>query len=169
MGEMVGRAGIKEVIMELRYRGLAAAKFSHLLSLTDTELEARAVRRVVADSKPGFPCRVTLDDAELGERVLLLPYEHQPVRSPFRASGPIFVREAMLDTFDRVGEPPLIFGGRPLSLRAYAGDGMMIDAEIVDGAEAAPLLVRMFARNETAYVHAHFARRGCYACHVERA
>ncbi|MGD0192008.1 MAG: DUF1203 domain-containing protein [Rhizomicrobium sp.] len=154
--------------MDLRYRGLAAAQFSHLFGLTDTELERRAIRRMVAATKPGFPCRVTLEDAEPGERVLLLPYDHQPALSPYRASGPIFVREAMFDTFDQAGPPPPVFSARQLSLRAFAGDGMMVDADLVEGAQAEPSLNRLFDRDETAYVHVHFAKRGCYACRVER-
>ena len=43
--------------------------------------------------KPGFPCRVSLQDAEPGEQVILVPYSHQSADSPYKASGPIFVRE----------------------------------------------------------------------------
>ena len=30
-----------------------------------------AIERVIADGKPGYPCRVSLQDAEIGEKVLL--------------------------------------------------------------------------------------------------
>ena len=92
--------------MELRYQGLAASGFSHLFGLSDDALNLRGMRRMIVDAKPGFPCRVTLEDAEPGERVLLLAFEHQPAHSPFRASGPIFVREgeyAMFGDGGRVG------------------------------------------------------------------
>jgi hypothetical protein len=154
--------------MELRYKGLSAGDFSHLFALTDDELAARGMRRMIADTKPGFPCRVTLEDAEPGERVLLLPFEHQPAHSPYRASGPVFVREGARATFDRVDELPQVFRGRMLSLRAYADDGMMVDAEMVEGDAVEPLLLRLFEREDTRYVHVHFARRGCYAARVER-
>jgi len=155
--------------MDYRYTGLPAELFVHLFSLADAELEARAMRRMIADEKPGFPCRITLEDAEPGERVLLLPYEHQPTRSPFRAAGPIFVREAACRSFDRVGQPPEVLRTRTLSVRAYAGDGMMVDADIVEGRNVEELLARLFDSDATDYAHIHFARRGCYACRVERA
>ena len=155
--------------MELRYQGLAASGFSHLFGLGDDALNLRGMRRMIVDAKPGFPCRVTLEDAEPGERVLLLAFEHQPAHSPFRGSGPIFVREGEYAMFDRVGAPPPVFNGRPLSVRAYAADGMMVDADVTDGAAVVPVLQRLFAVPATGYVHIHFARRGCYACRVERA
>ncbi len=155
--------------MELRYRGLAAVDFSHAFGLAEEALAARGMRRMFVDQKPGFPCRVTLEDAEPGESVLLLAFQHQPARSPYRASGPIFVREGTHATFDRIGEPPPVLAGRTLSARAYAEDGMMVDADVAEGLTVVPLLRRLFAAAGTSYVHIHFARRGCYACRVERA
>lgn len=154
--------------MEFRYTGLPVEPFAHLFSLGDAELEARAIRRMIADEKPGFPCRVTLEDAEPGESVLLLPYEHHAARSPFRAAGPIFVREGAHATFDRVGQLPEVLLCRTLSVRAYSEDGMMVDAELVEGWDVESLFARFFDHSKTAYVHIHFARRGCYACRVER-
>ena len=155
--------------MSYRFRGLSAEPFAPLLGLSDSELEARGMRRMIADEKPGFPCRVSLEDAEPGERLILLPFEHQPAHSPYRAAGPIFVRESARETFDRSGELPPVLVGRMLSVRAYDPDGLMVHADIVDGADVEALLARQFARADTDYIHIHFARRGCYACRVERA
>jgi hypothetical protein len=58
---------------------------------------------------------------------------------------------------------------RPLSVRAYDAADEMVDAEVVDGAEAAPLIERYLARDDVAYLHIHYARRGCFACRVDRA
>jgi Protein of unknown function (DUF1203) len=154
--------------MPFRYIGLSPAPFAPLLALDDDTLVARGMRRVIADEKPGFPCRVTLEDAEPGERVLLLPFEHQPAHSPYRAAGPIFVRESAQAPFDRTGSPPASLLGRVLSVRAYADDGMMIDADVTPGAELELLLDRLFAQSGVAYAHVHYARRGCYAARVER-
>lgn len=154
--------------MDLRYLGLKSADFSHLFGLSDAELVGRGIRRMIAKEKPGFPCRVTLDDAEPGEPVLLLPFEHHPARSPYRASGPIFVREGDMPTFDGSGEVPSALRERLLSVRAYDAQGMMVDAEVIEGADVVPLLERLFQRPDAAYAHIHFARRGCYACRVER-
>ena len=69
------------------------------------------MRRVTIDAPHSAPCRVTLQDAAPGEQVLLLPFAHHMAHSPYRASGPIFVREGG-EAFDRVGELPPVFGGR---------------------------------------------------------
>jgi hypothetical protein len=44
-----------------------------------------------------------------------------------------------------------------------------VDADVVDGAEAEPLIERYLARGDVAYLHIHYARRGCFACRVDRA
>ena len=67
-------------------------RFEPLFSLSNKELLAMDARRMIADDKPGVPCRVSLVDAEVGETVILLPFTHHDVSSPFRATGPIFVR-----------------------------------------------------------------------------
>ena len=155
--------------MRFRYIGLPVVPFVRFFELDDDALVERGMRRMVVQEKPGFPCRVTLEDAEPGETVFLLPYEHQPAHSPYRASGPIFVRENARAEYDRAGEPPPVLHGRTLSVRAYAGDGMMVDADVPEGAQIETVLHRLFERDDTAYVHIHNARRGCYACRVERA
>jgi hypothetical protein len=155
--------------MPFRFRGLSVEPFAPLMVLNDAELEARGMRRMIADEKPGFPCRVSLEDAEPGERLILLPFEHQPAHSPYRAAGPIFVREAAQTTYDRSGELPPVLLARMLSVRAYDRDGLMVDADVTDGADVETLLARQFDRPDTDYIHIHFARRGCYACRVERA
>jgi Protein of unknown function (DUF1203) len=65
---------------------LPKAQFEHLFSLSDNESAALRARRVTATTKPGFPCRVSLADAEVGEEVILVNYEHQSADSPYRAS-----------------------------------------------------------------------------------
>jgi len=153
--------------MPFRYKGLARESFSEFFAMSDAELAARGVRSMIADAKPGFPCRISLEDAERGERVLLLSFPHQTVHSPYKASGPIFVREAASASYDGTSDPPAL-RNRLLSLRAYDGDGMMVDAEIVEGNAVETLLERLFARADVANVHIHNARRGCFACSVER-
>ncbi len=71
--------------MSFRFSGLSPDPFAPLFALSDSELAGRGMTRVVADSKPGYPCRVSLEDAEPGERLILLPFEHQPAHSPYKA------------------------------------------------------------------------------------
>jgi uncharacterized protein DUF1203 len=155
--------------MSFRATGLAPSQFEPLFALCDAALAARGMRRMAVDEKPGFPCRVSLEDAEPGERVILLAHEHQPAGSPYRASGPIFVRQGATRAFDAAGVVPPVLRGRLLSLRAYDGSDMMVEAEIVDGDTVEASIARLFAREDVRYIHVHNAKRGCYACRIDRA
>ena len=154
--------------MKFRFQGLSVAPFAPLFALSDAEIETRGMRRMIADEKPGFPCRVSLEDAEPGERVLLTNFEHQPAHSPYRATGPIFVRENAGAAYDGTDVPPVL-RPRLLSLRAYDRDGMIVEADAVLGDDVEAALARLFAPDDTAYIHIHYAKRGCYACRVDRA
>ncbi|HVZ91173.1 MAG TPA: DUF1203 domain-containing protein [Rhizomicrobium sp.] len=149
--------------------GLSPSQFEPLFALSDAELESRGMRRMVVDEKPGFPCRVSLEDAEPGERVILLPFEHQTAHSPYRASGPIFVREAARQAFDRVDVAPPVLRGRTLSLRGYDGADCIVYAEVAHGDEVEDAIKRLFAREDVCYIHIHNAGRGCFACRIDRA
>jgi hypothetical protein len=160
---------IARFAMPFRFTGIPSSAFASLHALTDEQLNANGAQRIIVDEKPGFPCRVTLADAEPGERVVLLSYPHQNVASPFKASGPIFIREAARDTYDSAIVPPVFRAGRLLSARAYDSAGMMVDADVIEGTEIETLLEKLFASETTDYVHVHYARRGCYAARVDRA
>lgn len=58
---------------------------------------------------------------------------------------------------------------RLLSLRAYDAAGMMVDADVVDGHEIEALIARLLGRADSAYIHAHNAKRGCYSGRIDRA
>lgn len=154
--------------MSFRFIGLVPEPFAPLWSLDDTALAQRDIRRVVADSDRGFPCRISLQNAKAGETLLLLPHQHHDVAGPYRASGPIFVREGVVQA-TYVDEVPPSFRSRLLSLRGYDASGWMHMAEIVEGTELEAVIADFFARDDIAYLHAHNARPGCYACRVERA
>ena len=155
--------------MDFRIVGLPAARFAPLFALPEAELAShRAVRRI-ADSKPGFPCRVSLEDAEPGEQVILVHHEHHPVDTPYRASHAIYVRGWATKTFDRVNEVPPALRTRLLSVRAFDAAGMMVEADVTEGRELERLIERMLAVPRTVYLHVHFAKAGCYAACVTRA
>lgn len=148
---------------------LPLAPFKPLFALSDAELAAQGVVRRTVDG-PGAPCRVTLRDAEPGETVLLLNYEHQPADTPFRSRHAIFVREDAADTAFAPGEIPPAFSARAfLSLRAFDDAGMMIDADLTPTPELTEAIPRLLANPQVAYLHAHYAGAGCYAARIDRA
>ena len=154
--------------MNYTLRGLEPALFEPLFQLDEEALAARGMRWMNVDEPVGFPCRISLEDAPVGERVLLLPFVHQDSRSAYRASGPIFVRPGVREARQVVGELPPYLTRRLLSVRAYDAKDDMVDADVIDGAAVALVIERYLARDEVAYLHLHFARRGCYACRVDR-
>ena len=154
--------------MDYVISGLPLQPFLPLFGLDDDALRARGVARQVAGSKPGFPCRITLQDADPGETLLLLPWTHLDVDTPYRAGGPIFVREAAQATGVFVNTIPEQQRTRLLSVRAYDADGWMRDAEVAEGVLLEALVERFFADARVAYLHVHNARRGCYACRIDR-
>jgi hypothetical protein len=157
-----------EAAMHFRIKGLDPKPFAPLFDLDDAALAKRRALRTVADSKPGFPCRISLADAEPGRAVLLLNYEHLPVESPYRASHAIYVSQGARP-FDAVDSVPPALRERFLSLRAFDATGMMVDADVTEGLNAEALIDKLLANPRVEYLHAHFARRGCFAATVQRA
>jgi hypothetical protein len=143
--------------------------FAPLFDQTDAELVAIGARRMVVDTKPGFPCRVSLADAEIGETVLALPFTHHDVRSPYRASGPIFVRRGTSMASPRVNEIPIMFAHRLLSIRGYDESAILTAAEVIHGKDLEGAIQRLFCDENVSYLHLHNAGPGCYNCSVRRA
>lgn len=154
--------------MDYIVSGLPLAAFQPLFGLDDTALRAHDAVRVRADATPGFPCRITLEDAAPGESLLLLHWTHQPAGTPYRSGGPIFVRESALATARVRNAVPPQQRDRLLSVRGYDADGWMHDADVVDGTQLEATIERLFADPRIAYLHVHNARRGCYACRIDR-
>jgi hypothetical protein len=148
--------------------GLSRQRFQQFFELDDTQLAARGARRYVADKKPGFPCRVSLIDADPGEKLILLPFSHQPGQTPYQAMGPIFVREGAHDCLLEPNHIPELLRTRLLSVRAYDAENILTEADVVEGDELEVLLHRMFDNPVVSYLHVHFARPGCFACRVDR-
>lgn len=155
--------------MSFRITGLPLSQFSPLFSMSDEELARQGAIRVTADECPGFPCRVSLQDAEVGEKLVLLNYEHLPVATPYRSRHAIYVRESATEAQLAIDEVPQQMRPRLLSLRAFDAGGMMKAADVAPGTAIEKLIEQMFANPGIAYLHVHNAKWGCYAARVERA
>jgi len=154
--------------MSFQVRPLRRTLFAPLFDLPADALADHRAVRVTATAKPGFPCRVSLTDAEPGEILLLVNYEHQPANSPYRASHAVYVRKTAEEAQLPPNVLPPYFTGRQISLRAFDEAGMIVDAELVDGDCAEPVIETLLALPDSAYLHAHFAKYGCFACRIER-
>lgn len=156
------------VPMNYQIRGVEPAQFEPLFALDDVTLAGRGIRRVRSDQAVGYPCRITLEDAPVGEELLLLPFAHLEGATPYRASGPIFVRRGQTQAAQVRNRVPAYLARRPLSVRAYDVADEMVDAEVVDGTAVEPVIAGYLMRADVAYLHVHFARRGCFACRIDR-
>jgi hypothetical protein len=138
-----------------------------------THRELRTSRRIrvvfEALATEGYPCRVSLEDASIGEELILLPFQHQPADSPYRATGPIFVRRGAQQSQPSVGELPSYITSRLMSVRAYDAAHMMVAASVCEGKATATEIEGHFARDDVAYIHLHNAKQGCFSALVVRA
>ena len=154
--------------MTFRIHALPRETFEPLFGLSDDQLAVRGVLRRRVDSSPGYPCRVSLADAEVGESVLLLNFEHQPAATPYRACHAVYVREGAVQAQPAPGEVPQALARRLISVRAFDARHMMVTADVCEGATLAGMIERMLEDRQVAYLHLHHARQGCYAARAVR-
>lgn len=154
--------------MTYRIEGLHRDAYAGLLGLSDSELAELGARRVTADAKPGFPCRVAMEDVEPGERLILFNHVSHDVQTPFRSAYAVYVREESSEAACYVDETPPVFQGRVLSLRGFDAEGMLAGALLAEPGQADAGIRRLFARPEIAEIHAHAAAAGCFAAKIVR-
>ena len=154
--------------MTYRIEGVRPEECSGFLGLADDELARRGARRVIADSKPGFPCRITLEDAEPGESLILFNHVSHDVATPFRSAYAIYVREKAEAPACFVDETPPVFASRALGLRGFDSEGMLRGALLALPGEADSKIRDLFGRPEIATIHAHNAAAGCFAAKIVR-
>ncbi|MVO18242.1 DUF1203 domain-containing protein [Parasedimentitalea huanghaiensis] len=155
--------------MSFQIHSLPAKDFADFFTLSDAELADRNACRQIVQSKPGTPCRVSMADAEVGETVILLNYEHQPEHSPYKATHAIFVREGAPQANLAVGVVPEVLRSRVISLRLFDNNHMMIDADVLQGDCLADAITTAFENDQVSYAHLHNAKPGCFAASVTRA
>jgi len=155
--------------IKFQIKALEKSEFNALIKSTDTGLENKHAKWVTVDSTPGYPCRVSLVDANIGERVLAVSFTHNNVNSPYRASGAIFVREFSETVNLKINEVPTMLRHRLLSIRAYNSKKIMIGAEVLQGTELELSIQRQFQNSEVEFLHIHNANPGCFNCSVFRA
>ena len=154
--------------MTYRITGLSPEPFAHLVDADDAILAQHGALRVTAAAKPGYPCRITLDDAEPGETLILLNHVSHDVATPYRSAYAIYVREAAVETATFEDAVPPVFADRPMAFRAFDDDGMLRNAALALPGEADAKIRTLFNQPEIAYLHAHNAAHGCFSAKVER-
>ncbi len=154
--------------MSFQIVALSEGNFQHLFSMSDEELKVQNARREIVDEFPGTPCRVSLEDAKVGEEVILVHYEHQPEDTPYKASHAIFIRKGIAEAVPQTGEVPTLFRHRLMSVRAFDSQHNMINADAVEGEILETAIEKLFSNLSVDYIHLHYAMPGCYAALVLR-
>lgn len=149
-----------------RIEGLKREPFEALFEMTDPELAERKALRTVADG-PGYPCRISLAEAEPGEVLLLVNHVSNDVPTPFRASHAIYVRKDV-ERASFTDQVPAIFETRTLGLRGFDAEGMLRGALLAQPGEAEAGIRELLDRPEIAEIHAHTAALGCFLARIER-
>ena len=155
--------------MNVKFKILAIENnFNHLFILNKEELSSKGALKMIVDEKPGYPCRVSLEDAEIGEDIILFPFQHHKTNSPYQSSGPIFVRQNAKSPNLGIDEIPKMLLHRLLSLWVYNKKGMMIDAKTIEGRTLKNEIGIIFKNNLADYIQIHNSSPGCYNCQVNR-
>ena len=120
--------------------------------------------RVRVDKPNAYPCRRCLQDGEVGETMVLCSYDPFVGASPYSGPGPIYVHDRDCTAFDGRAVPDQLTR-RLLSVRAYDEGHMLVDADVVEGAEL-PATAQRLLRGAS-YLHVHNARPGCFAARID--
>lgn len=147
--------------------GLAPSAFADLFSLSDADLAERNAMRVTVTARPGFPCRISLEDAPIGETVILLHHVSHDAPTPYRSAYAIYVRDVGEAAGYRDCLPP-VMQGRPLGLRGFDSAGILRDARLAGPGQAEGAIRDLFGTPAIAYIHAHNAAHGCFVAQIDR-
>lgn len=154
--------------MTYRIQGLPKSSFAHFFAMDTRELAQSGAMRVTADADRGFPCRVSLEDAREGESLILLNYISHEVANPYRTAYAIYVRESAVEPAPFVDRLPPVFAGRPLSLRGFDRDGLLVKGVLALPDDVEQGIVELFGDVDVACIHAHNAAHGCFAARIDR-
>ncbi|GGP25909.1 DUF1203 domain-containing protein [Silvimonas amylolytica] len=149
--------------------GVDPGPFVHLYGLPDEALKQHKALRRVATGPSGFPERTQMRDATVGESLLLVNFTHQPANSPYQSSHAVFIAEGAETTVTVNNRVPEYLSKRLISLRAFDGDDLIAAADIASGHDLTVLIQRYLAMPNVWYLHAHFAKYGCFAARIDRA
>lgn len=138
---------------------------------TGKDDNGNTLRRIVATTAGGFPCRHCLQCAKPGEAMLLGSYNLRAPRGIYWTPSPIFVHAEACERFsadDTIA--PIVTANALVSVRAYdAADQCLYDlGQVCAGEDVAAPLARALDDARTGFVNIHTARPGCLLVRVER-
>ena len=154
--------------MDFTITGLSPEPFKSLVALSEQDLAARNILRRTVDQKPGYPCRISLQDAEPGETVFLLNHESHGGPTPYASRYAIYVREIADQPGHYDNELAPVMHNRPVSLRLFDKTGLLVGADMGMNEDLAAKIRTHFDDPDIAYIHAHNAMHGCFIAAISR-
>jgi Protein of unknown function (DUF1203). len=116
------------------------------------------------------PCRSCLALFAPGEQRILFSYAPNQHDHPYNEVGPIYVHAQECRPYTAYEKfPAELRKRRPLVLRCYADDGIMVGGELVGDRAVEDVIVNLFENTEVKFLHARTATVGCYIARIERA
>lgn len=123
----------------------------------------------VARENDTGPCRSCLTVFVPGEGRILFSYAPNQYDHPYNEVGPVYIHERECRPYaEQEIFPPELRTRRPLALRCYADDGMMVDGELVGERPVEQAIESLFENPEIKYLHVRTASVGCYIARIER-
>lgn len=139
------------------------------ISASDADaLRLQGGHSYVADEYPGYPCRQCLNDAAVGDELILVSHDPFETDSEYRSASPIFLHRVSCQPRTSCSGLPEQLTRRQLSVRSFDSDAMMIDAEVIEGSDLEETIEAFFANPDSSRIHVHNASRGCWAVAVDR-
>ena len=127
--------------------------FAPLFCASDAARERLGAQRVTADCTPGYPCRVSLAEAKIGD-VDPVQFEHLAEILPYRASYAIYVRCGAVQAVPAVGEVPSILLRRKLAVRGFGVDHCIKVAEVTEGRTLSATIEGIF-QQFSSFIHSY--------------
>lgn len=165
---MIAAHANQEMNMSFQISPLNAGEFDYLHTLSAGQLAEQNIVVRVADSNEGYPCRVSLQDANIGDELFLFNYEHLPVDSPYRSTHAIYVKKNAVTANPQQNEVPSSLRTRLIAVRGFDRDGIMLEADVCEGSDLESGIHAAFRNPAVDYIHLHYAKAGCFAARVNR-
>jgi hypothetical protein len=133
-----------------------------------TSVYGNPVQKIVVDQSPGYPCRLSLKDAKVGEEVYL--FSHRPFegQNPYCEIGPVFVHAEATQARLAPNEIPDAIKCRPVIVRSYSADETLLSGDPADRENVEQVIEQCLDRDGVDFLHIRAALTGCYLCKVER-
>ena len=123
----------------------------------------------VATENDTGPCRSCLTVFEPGEGRILFSYAPNPCDHPYNEVGPIYINEKECQPYAEYESfPQELRKRRPLALRCYNKEGMLVSGELVGERAVEEIIRSLFENPEVRCLHARTATVGCFIAKIER-